>query len=102
MNRGLARHSAGTDTTRSTPVVGRLMHGPVPRPFSPPPFHNRSRPSRDDGHLLPATDSHGPRTTSDVVAAPREMHGARTIGVGPWLEARSHGTVRNERALVCP
>src|SRR6185369_11733849 len=53
MNRGLARHSAGTDTTRSRTGVGRRMHGSVPRPFSPPPFDHRSRPSRDDAKLLP-------------------------------------------------
>ena len=50
--------------------------------------------------LLPASSSPRPRTTSDVVAAPRETHGARTIGLGSKLDARSHGTDLNERARV--
>src|SRR5678815_4363063 len=52
--------------------------------------------------LLPASSSLGPRTTSDVVAAPRETHGARTIGIGSKLDAGSHGTVLNEWARVLP
>src|SRR6185369_4289903 len=44
----------------------------------------------------------GPRTTSDIVAAPREMHGVRTIGSGSKLDAGSHVTVLNERARVSP
>ena len=51
---------------------------------------------------LPASTSPRPRTTSDVAAAPREMHGARMIGVGSKLDAGDHGTVLNERALVSP
>src|SRR6185369_3484576 len=43
-----------------------------------------------------------PRTTSDIVAAPREMHGARTIGIGSRLDAGSHGTVLSEGARVSP
>src|SRR6185369_15396247 len=52
--------------------------------------------------LLPAASSYGPRTTSDVVAVPREMHGARTIGVGSKPDAGGYGTVLSERAGVSP
>ena len=51
---------------------------------------------------LPASSSPRPRTTSDVVAAPREIDGARTIGIGSKPDAWNHGTVLNERALVSP
>ena len=39
-----------------------------------------------------------PRTTSDVVAAPREIHGPRTIGLGPKPDAGSHCTVLTKKA----
>ena len=76
--------------------------GPVPRPFSPPPFGIVRDRRATTGNLLPATDSPRPRTTSDVVAAPREILGARTIGIGSKPDAWNHGTVLNERALVSP
>src|SRR6185369_15617069 len=50
----------------------------------------------------PAASSHGPRTTSDVVAAPREMDGARTIGSGSKSDTGSHDTVLNEKGGVSP
>ena len=104
---GGSLRSAHSGTTRSSTVVDRLTQRatgqrsllracPVPRPFSPPPFHHRYRPSRDDRRLLPAASSHGPRTTSDVVAAPREMHGARTVGIGSKPDAGSHGQSRTK------
>ena len=39
-------------------------------------------------------------TTSDVVAAPREMDGARKIEHGSKLDAESHGTVLNESPRI--
>jgi hypothetical protein len=51
---------------------------------------------------FPAASSHGPRTTSDVVAAPRETHGARTIVIGSTPDARNHGTVLNKKSRVSP
>jgi len=61
---GGSLRSAHSNTTRSSSVVDRLTQRatgqrsllracPVPRPFSPPPFHHRSRPSRDDGKPAP-------------------------------------------------
>src|SRR5258705_10023140 len=61
----------------------------------------RGSPSRHEA-FSPRPLRHGPRTTSDIVAAPREMHGARSIGIGSKLDAGSHGTVLKVRARVSP
>ena len=65
----------------------------VPRPFSPPPFDNRIRPSREDTKpLLPAASSHGPRATSKLIAAPRATNCASQdrSGSGAFVVERAN------------
>jgi len=92
MNGGLARHSAGTDTTRSRSGVGRLMHGPVPRPFSPPPLEHGSRPSRDTTKPSPrglfARSSNDVRSRCCAIGDARRAH-ERTRVDADRLEPRT-------------
>ena len=100
---GGSLRSAHSNTTRSSSVVDRLTRRPVPRPFSPPPFHNRSRPSRDDPNTSPrglfAPSSNDVRRRCCATGDRRRAHDRHRVETGR-LEPRD-GPERKGARLPC-